>query len=346
MDQIRKAWDTLVAANFERQDLSSLISLQDGPIRPILQQQTLRANVPVPAVGSVPARGKLHYWDEIGLNSATGFTAGYQEGGKPGSMQNAPTQLTNVIARFGRTAAVTDTEAAVWTGSGSYSLQEGELERLYRDALDLATELSTTEVLNEIEWCWINGDTANNTAVSIPSSPNGASITPVVSQFNGLLKILSYGTAPYGGATIIDAAAAPYNGNFTEQILRDAGRRQAAQKTPYRPDLLLVSDGQMEIINTFHPAQITMATDGMTGGAATDFYHTGFFKVGVAYEPQLPSGTALMLCTSLLKNVPLIKLGAEPLARVQTQLERMITCEQTIEVRVQKAHIVLKNLPV
>lgn len=346
MIELRKAWDSLMGANFERQDLSSLISLQDGPIRPILQQQTIRGDVKLPAVGTVPARGKIHYWDELPLNAATGSSAGYQEGGKPASMPNTPVQVTNTVGRFGRVAAVTDTEAAVWTGSGSYSLQEGELERLYREALELATQVAVTEVLNEMEYCWIQGDTANNTAVSIPASPSPASGSTVTSQFNGLIKILNTGSSPYGNATVIDASQAPYNSNFTEQVLRDAGRQQVAKKTPYRPDLLLVNDGQQEIINTFRPSIITMANEGLTGGGSTDYYNTGFFKVTVAYEPYLPSGTMLMLCTSLLKNAPLIRLGAEPLARVQTQLERMITCEMSIEARVQKAHVYIHNLPV
>lgn len=101
----------------------------------------------------------------------------------------------------------------------------------------------------------------------------------------------------------------------------------------------------METINTFRPSIITMANEGLTGGGSTDFYNTGFSKVTVLYEPNLPSGTMLMLCSQLLKNAPLIRLGAEKLARVQTQLERMITVSTSVEVRVQKAHVLIRNLP-
>jgi hypothetical protein len=127
--------DSLQAANYERRDLSALISLQDGPIRPLLQAQSVRAGTSAPAIGEVPAKGKTHFWDEQALVAPTGSTAGYQEGGKPIADFGAVAQITNVVARFGKVAAVTDTMAAVWTGAGSYQLQEGELQRLYQQAL-------------------------------------------------------------------------------------------------------------------------------------------------------------------------------------------------------------------
>ena len=80
MSQIQKAMDSLQGANLERRDLSALISLQDGPLRPLLQAQSVRAGTSVPAIGEVPAKGKTHYWDEQALITPTGSTAGYQEG--------------------------------------------------------------------------------------------------------------------------------------------------------------------------------------------------------------------------------------------------------------------------
>lgn len=151
MEQLQKAWDTLMAANLARQDLSAVISLQDGPIRPLLQAQTLRNNVSVPKIGTTPSKGKIHYWPELPLVAATGSSKGFQEGGKPVSDQNVPVMITNTVARIGAVAAVTDEEAAEWTGSGSFSLADGEMERLYRESLDLATVVKTTEVLNEWE---------------------------------------------------------------------------------------------------------------------------------------------------------------------------------------------------
>ena len=358
MDQVRKAMDSLLGANYERKDLSALVSIQDGPVRPLLQGQSIRNGTRVPLIGDVPAKGKTHYWDEQPLAAPDGTTAGYQEGGKPSATFTAPSQINNVIGRFGRVAAVTDTEAAIWTGAGSYQLQEGELQRLYQEALDFDTELKTTEVLNEIEWCWVQGNSANNTAASIPASPSAASGTAVTSQFNGLLEILCAATANganftgntvtgYGSGTLVNAGGASYTSNtLIEQMVRDLAKSVADQKTPYRPDLLLVTSGQLEVINTWRPSIITEANAGLTGGGSVDYYNTGFSTVKVEWEPQLPVGYMILCCSSLLKKANLIKLGAEPLARVQTQVERMITCELSAEIRVQKAHGVLYGLAV
>jgi len=357
VDQIRKAMDSLLGANYERKDLSALISLQDGPIRPLLQGQTIRGTQVVPPLGHVPAKGKTHYWDEQGLVTATGSSAGYQEGGKPVADFGTVAQINNVIGRFGKVAAVTDTEAAIWTGAGSYQLQEGELQRLYQAALDFDTELKTTEVLNEIEWCLVQGNSANNTAASIPASPSPASGIPVTSQFNGLLEILAGAAANsgtftgnavtgYGNAVLVNAGAAPYTSNaLVEQMVRDAAKQLADKKTPYMPDLLLVTSGQLEVINTWRPSIITSDNAGLTGGGSVDFYNTGFSTVCVAWEPNLPSGYMILCNSKLLKLADLIKMGAEPLARVQTQVERMITAELSFEARVQKAHAIIYGLP-
>jgi hypothetical protein len=354
MEQVKKAMDSVVAANFERKDLSDLITLTDGPIRPLLQAQVYRAGDTAPAIGEVPAKGKTHYWDEQGLIAATGATAGYQEGAKPATDFNAPVQITNVIGRFGKVAAVTDTEAAIWTGAGSYRLQDGELERMFQEALEFDTSLKMEEVLNEIEWCLIQGNAANNTATSVPAAPSVSTTSgTVTSQFNGLLDFLGAGTLSgyssatnYGNAQLVNATAAPYgsSGSLTETMFRDMARTIVKAKTPYRPNLVLVTEQQLEVINTWHPAQVTNGSDGLIGGAEVTYYQTGFFKVGIVYEPQLPTGNLVWLNTNLIKRARLIPLGTEPLARVQTQVERMITCEMSLEVRAQKSMGVIYNL--
>lgn len=342
---IKKAFDSLIAANFARQNLSDLISLQDGPVRPILQAEALRGGQTVPAVGTERCTGKLHIWDEQRLITPDGTTAGYNEGGKPNAAFLAPIQVSNTVGRFGKVAAVTDTESAIWTNGGAFTLADGELERAFAEALDFATDLKTREILDEIEWCWINGSALNNTATYVPASPSPYQ-GPVVSQFNGLLQILTGTQTNYGNATTIDASAAPYGGFFTELVLRDAGRKQAAQKTRYKPNMLLVSDGQMEVINSFRPSIITMGNEGLTGGGSVFKYNNGFSIVDVVYEPWLAAGTMVMCVTDLMKNAPLIPLGAEPLARTQTQLERMLTTEMSVSVRVQRAFTIVTNLPV
>jgi hypothetical protein len=214
------------------------------------------------------------------------------------------------------------------------------------------------EVLNEIEWSMVQGNSANNTAAAIPNSPSAASGTTVTSQFNGLLEILAANTANtgtftgtaatgYGASAIkINAGIAPYSSNaLIEQMVRDLAQQMAALKTPYMPNLMLCTAGQLEIINSWRPSIITMDTDGLTGGASVSYYNTGFSKVKIEFEPQLPSGYLLITNTALLKRANLIRLGAEPLARVQTQVERMITAEMSLEVRVQKAHGMVYGLP-
>ena len=213
------------------------------------------------------------------------------------------------------------------------------------------------EVLNEIEWSMVQGNSANNTAASIPASPSAAGGT-VTSQFNGLLEILAANNANganftgsaatgYGGsAVLVNAGSATYSSNaLIETMVRDVAQQMANKKTPYMPNLMLVTAGQLEVINSWRPSIITQDNTGLTGGASVDYYNTGFSRVKIEFEPQLPSGYLIITNTALIKRANLIRLGAEPLARVQTQVERMITCEMSMEVRVQKAHGLLYGLP-
>src|SRR5438270_4052011 len=150
MDYARKALDSVVGANYERKDLSDIITMQDGPQRPVLRK-----------LAEGRAKGKTHYWNELGLNAPGHGNATYGEGAKPPGQNNTPVQLNNVVCRIGKVAQVTDTEAAIWTQGGAYQLKDGELERLYQEAIDLDTSVKTEEVLNEIEWMLCNGDQTN-----------------------------------------------------------------------------------------------------------------------------------------------------------------------------------------
>ena len=320
MDYVLKALDSVVGANFERKDLSALISLQDGPKRPLLQG---------PLASAIKAKGKTHFWDEQGLITPTGSTAFYAEGGKPAADAQSPVQLNNVTFRAGKVAAVTDTERAIWTGAGSYTLAEGEMERLYQDAVDFQTKLKTTEVLNELEYIFLNGAKANNSAS--------------VSQCDGIITWMN-NNAP--AANIIAEGSAA----LTETMLQDAGRIQAAQKTPFLPDTMFCTFGQKEQINKFlSGSQRVIATSAPNstqymGGLEVDHYNTGYSRLRIEVHPWLATGTLLMLCSGLFKRADLIPLGAEPLARIATSIERMVTYEGTLEVRVAKAHMMLTGL--
>lgn len=319
MDYVLKALDSVVGANFERKDLSSLISLQDGPKRPLLQGALAT---------SIPAKGKTHFWDEQGLIAPTGSGAFYAEGGKPAADAQSPVQLNNITFRAGKVAAVTDTERAIWTGAGSYTLADGEMERLYQDAVDFQTKLKTTEVLNEMEYIFLNGNRANNSAS--------------VSQCDGIVTWLT-NNAP--ASNIINEGAGVA---LTETMLKDAGRIQAANKTPFLPDTILCTFGQKEQINAFAPATRAMVNQsgeqGLVGGVEVEHYNTGFSRLRIVVHPWLASGSLLMLHSALFKRADLIPLGAEPLARIATSIERMVTYEGTLEVRVAKAHMLLTGL--
>ena len=319
MDYVLKALDSVVGANFERKDLSALVSLQDGPERPLLQKVL---NSPI------KAKGKTHYWDEQGLIMPTGSTAFYPEGGKPTADAQSPLQYSNVTFRAGKVAAVTDTERAIWTGAGSYTLQDGELERLYQEAIDFQVKLKTEEVLNELEYIFLNGAKANNSAS--------------VSQCDGLITWMNL-NAP--AANIIAEGSA----NLTLAMLQDAGKLQASFKTPYKLDTILCTFGQKEVINTFAPStrvNINGAngSEGLVAGVEVDTINTGFGRLNIVVHPWLASGTLVLLSKNLLKRADLIPLGAEPLARIATSVERMVTYEGTLEMRVPKAHMMLTGL--
>lgn len=320
MDYVIKALDSVVGANFERKDLSDLITLQDGPKRPLLQ-----------LMGTIRAKGKTHYWDEQGLITPTGSTAFYAEGGKPTADAQSPSQLSNVTFRAGKTAAVTDTERAIWTGAGSYRLQDGELERLYQDAVDFQVKLKMTEVLNEMEYIFLLGAKANNSAS--------------VSQCDGLVTWIQ-NNAPVSNVINEGAGVA-----LTDQMLKDAGRIQAANKTPYLLDTAFVTFGQKEQINALGSVPATRVmisggsgSEGLVAGVEVDTYNTGYSRINIHVHPWLTSGSLLLFNKSLIKRADLIPLGAEPLARIATSIERMVTYEGTLEVRLAKAHMLLTGL--
>jgi hypothetical protein len=319
LDAVYKALDSVVGANFERKDLSALISLQDGPKRPLLQGLLGQGQ---------PAKGKTHFWDEQGLITPTGSTAYYPEGGKPTADAQSPVQLNNVTFRAGKVAAVTDTERAIWTGAGSYTLADGELERLYQDAIDFQVKLKTTEVLNEMEYIFLLGNRNNNSAS--------------VSQCDGLLTWLQ-NNAPAGNQIA-------ENGNLTSIMLSNAGEIQAANKTPFLPDTILCTFQQKQVINGFMAGtqRVTIAggtgEQGLVAGTEVEWFDTGFSRCKLVVHPWLTTGNLLMINSGLFKRSDLIPMGAEPLARIATSIERMVTYEGTMEARVAKAHMLLTGL--
>lgn len=332
MDYARKALDSVVGANYERKDLSDVITMQDGPERPVLR-----------TIKSGKAKGKTHYWNEVGLNPAGHGTNTYAEGQKPPGNNNTPTQLSNVVCRVGAVAQVTDTEAAIWTGAGSYELKDGELERLYQEAIDMDTAIKTEQVLNEMEWMLCNGDQTN------PESWAGG-------QCDGIFKRITTNVTTYPTSAPLNVAAS--NAAAYETAIRALAQQIRQLYTPRVPDLMLVTAPQKAGINAFvgggagRPLVQVINNGqptGLVAGQEVDEYQTGYFKLSVQIEPQIeitalagkasPPTTAQlgMIDSAQFSRCDLIPLGAEPLARIATMMERMVTCEFTLEIRNQKS---------
>lgn len=333
-EQARKAaLDSVVGANLERKDLSPVITMRDGPERPVLQ-----------ALGVVPAKGLTHYWNEQNLISPGAGAAGYAEGAKPTADSSSPTQLSNTICRLGKVAQVTDTLAAVWTGAGSYELKDGELARMYQNAIDYQTALKTEEVMNEMEWMLCNGDKSNT-----ESFAGG--------QCDGIFNFITTNVTAYATSNVLDPTANTSGVYDFETAIRGLAKKIRKQYTPTVADLALCTAGQKDGINRFvgggagRPLVqvINSGSQGYVGGQEVDEYQTGFFKVAVKIEPQIEIGALAhksspptmanfaMIDTRHFSRADLIKLGAEPLARVNTTVERMITVEFTLEARNEKS---------
>jgi hypothetical protein len=337
MQWTQKALDTVVGAGFQRQDLSNVISLVDGPERPIMQ-----------AMPQIRATALVHYWEEQNLIKPGAGAASYPEGARPNADAVAPVRQSNQTCNTGKTASVTDNLAAVWNGAGGYKLAEGEEERMLAEAINFQTTLKTIEVMNEMEWMHLCGDAANPQTTSV--FPGG--------QTDGLLKWITtngnnFGTGGTTGTPV----------NFTEAQVRDAMRLIAEGNPTHYPNRLLVAPELKIDINSFigggagRPlVQISNKdSSGFTAGQEVDRYQTGYGVVEVKTEPYLSplynSGytpltntAAILYNTNLVKQANLIAIGAEPLARIGTSVERMVTAVYSQEHRVPKHASVLLNV--
>lgn len=339
MDQARKALDTVVGQNYRRLDLSPIITVQDGPERPLLR-----------ILEPTEATDLTHTWDEIGLNKPGQGKGSYAEGSKPAVQPKAPVRLSNTVCRIGFVASVTDTMAAIWTRGGKFSLKDGELERLYQQAIDLETTFRTTDVLNEMEWMLVYGDQTN------PENYAGG-------QTDGILKRIQTNVINCAtGSTPFDVSRGNA-ANFEAQV-RALALKIKGQFTPTLPNLALTTTEQKDGINGFvgggagRPLVQVVTADsaGYVAGQEVDEYQTGHFKVRVQSDPQLelaagahkntpPTTASLpMLDTQHWKIAYLIPLGAEPLARLGTAAERMVTVEFALEVRNEKSSGMLTGL--
>jgi hypothetical protein len=332
VDYALKALDSVAGANYERKDLSPIITMQDGPQRPVLQN-----------LGTTRAKGKTHYWDELGLNKPGHGVGSYTEGAKPAAQVKSPVQLSNVICRIGFVAQVTDTMAAIWTGAGAYTLKDGELERLYSEAMDLEVALRSIDCMNEAEWMLIWGDSTNTEAWA-------------GGQCDGILKSITTNVQAAGtSSSAFDVSKA--NATNWETQWQTLASNIRKLYTPTVPNLALVTAPQKAGVNAFigggagRPLVQIISPDsaGYVAGSEVDEYQTGFFKMRVQITPQLEigaasgktvpptEGTTVFLDTHHYSRADLIPFSREPLARISTTLEAMVTWEFTLEYRNQKS---------
>jgi hypothetical protein len=239
-------------------------------------------------------------------------------------------------------AQVTDTLAATWTQGGSFTLAVGEAERLYAEALDFSTALVTQEVMNQMEFMHIAGDSANSETLE-------------GGQTDGLVKwVLA------GGYVVNTTGTASTPINMAESFIKTGAKGVALNQTALKPDTLLVAPELITDINSYVAGGaarplVQIATgdnSGLVAGNDVGWYNTGYGKLKIAEEPylsptmnsKLANPAMLAYRQSLVKTASLIKLGAEDLARTGTSSQRQVTVEFAQEHRMVKHTFIIQNV--
>ena len=320
MEWVQKALDTVVGANLIRQDLSAVITVQDGRPRPFLTNAPNKAK----------STAIVHTWDEQGLIGVGAGAASYQDGTLPPVDALAAIQPSNKCCRIGKTASVTDDMVAAFTGGGQWVLADGQMEKLVQGAIDYQTELKTREVLDEMEWMHISGDQTISAGF-----PGG--------QTDGLMKwILANGTVTTPAGATSGAPVA-----IAEAHIKSNMRTISQTYPTSRPNTILVPPEIKVDFNGFAGSgagaplvriiQAEAPTQNLIAGSPeVTVYDSGYGLLNVREEPNLsplynPLLTGHLYVTPLLfndkmvDNAPLRPLGAETLARIATSVQRMVT---------------------
>ncbi len=330
MEFISKAvFDSVAGSPFAVQDLSRVITLQDGEPRPITSM-----------ADQVPAINEIHQWREQGLYAAGTGQESYLEGALPNTAIKAAVSSQNTTCRTGVTAQVTDEMMAVWRGGGRWMLDDAETTRLLQEALDFEVALATELVLNGMEYMHAAGDATN---------PQGVGVFPG-GQTDGLLQwLIAAGSVTYaGGASSTPTAA------LTEQMIKNAARSIARRYPRIQPDTMLVSASIREDINSYvgsgaaRPITqvVRQGADGtaeLVGGSNVSFYNTGYSIVKIETEPyysiirnaNIPGGAdAIVLYNKkMVKHAQLLPLRTTALAKTDTSIKQMVTCTYAQEHR-------------
>jgi hypothetical protein len=338
MEMTEKAMlDSVIGANLAHEDLSNSITLTDGPNRPISQ-----------AVGQVPAKNKLHQWNEQGLNSsgrtnAAGGGATYAEGITPAAAAKAAGRKSNVTCRIGRLAQVSDTMRAEFDGGGTVTLADGEMERQMMDALDLEAALALIEVLNQAEWMHVTGDSANATMEG--------------GETDGLIKW----TTSSGGNQVNTGGSGGSPTAFAESFISDGMRTAALGFPSIVSDTLLIS-GELgpdmtKLVQNGASRPLVQVASGqnieLVAGASVGYYTTpyGVLKIvphpylSPTFNPDVTNSTLLAVnLAAMVKIASLNKLNAELLPRTGPSISKMITWEWAQEHRNVKHTWIAQNI--
>lgn len=308
----KAAQDSVSGANFYPEDLSKVIYLEGAPPVPFLRR-----------LGSAPVNGSPHTWNEIGLETPTGTSSYFYEGDAPGVTNSAPTPLSNTLFQAGRAAEVTDKHAALYAKPGGYQLSSQGKLQWFTDVMGLQMMMRTEELIRELDYIFINGDKTT----TITASGGRMDV-----QCDGLLTVLT--------ENVEDAS----NAALTDDMLIDLAEHIQNQYTGRFPQVLYTTTSQKKTINTWVTNIWFTRTSELTAGVDVSTFNTGFFVVSVEIEPYMPLGSCAMVDHTMWKKCDLLPLRAEPLARTNTSIKRMITYYGTLEYGNQRSSGKVHNL--
>lgn len=292
--------DSVTGANFHPQDLSKVIYLNGSPPTPFLKRLQNGGRV----------NGSPHYWSKVSLESVTGTSAYFYEGDAPTVTSSTPSQESNTIFQLGKAAQITDKEAALYANPGGFQLADGERMRWFREEMALQMELRTREVIQEMDYIFINGVKET----TITASDGKADV-----QCDGLLEFIATNTDDCSAVAIDDS------------LLIDLAKAIHDQYSGRYPDVLYVTSAQKKTINTW-ATNIWFTRDrNLEAGKDVSTFNTGYFIVPIEVEPYMPSGSCAMVDMGMFKKMDLLPLTAEGLARTDTSIKRMITYYGTLE---------------
>jgi hypothetical protein len=147
---------------------------------------------------------------------------------------------------------------------------------------------------------------------------------------------------------------------FTEAFVKKASRGAAILQPAVVADTLLIAPELVPDFAGFIASgagrpivQIASGENAnLVAGASVGFYNTAYSVLKIEVEPYLSpaynssisQAAVIAYNKNLVKHANLIKFGAEPLARTDTSLKRMVTCSYAQEHRVAKHTFIIPNL--